>query len=86
MQERKEEQLDAPIRIKGDTITAKNNQKIQTRNYADQKLLKNGYRQSTTCGDSDDEDALDPDEAVGDERLRVQSNPMIAVALSKDGR
>ena len=52
------------IGIKGDMITAKNNQKIQTRNYADWKLLKNGYGQPATCDDSDDEDAFDPDEAV----------------------
>ena len=45
--------------------TAKNNQKIWTRNYADWKLPKNRCRQSSTCGDSDNEDAFDQDKAVG---------------------
>ena len=45
------------IGVKGDMITAKNYQKIRTRNYADWKLLKNGCRQSVTCDDSDDEDS-----------------------------
>ena len=58
------------IGIKGDMITAKNNQKIRTRNYADWKLLKNGCRQSATHDDSDDEDSFDPDEAVAGERLQ----------------
>ena len=61
--------------INGDMITAKNNQKIRTRNYADWKLLKNGCRQSATCDDSDDEDAFDPDEVVTDERLVDAEQP-----------
>ena len=56
-------------------ITAKNNQKIRNRNYADWKLLKNGCRQSATCDVSDDEDAFDPDEVVADERLLRAEQP-----------
>ena len=56
-------------------ITAKNNQKIRTRNYADWKLLKDGCRESATCDDSDDEDAFDPDEVVTDERLVDAEQP-----------
>ena len=63
------------IGIKGDMITAKNNQKIRTRHYADWKLLKNRYRQPAKCDDSDDEDAFDPDEAVADERLQGTEHP-----------
>ena len=55
------------IGIKGDMITAKNNQRIRTRNYADWKLLKYGCRHSATCDESDDEDAFYPDEVVVDE-------------------
>ena len=46
------------IGIKEDMITAKNNQRIRTRNYADWKLLKDGCRHSATCDESDDEDAF----------------------------
>ena len=63
------------IGIKGDMITAKNNQKIRTRKYADWKLLKNGSRQSATCDDADGEVAFDPDEAVADERLQGAEEP-----------
>ena len=56
------------IGVKGDMITAKNNQRIRTRNYTDWKLLKDGCRQSAMCDDSDDEDAFDPDEVIADER------------------
>ena len=58
------------IGIKRDMFTAKNNQRIRTRNYADWKLLKDGCRHSATCDDSDDEDAFDPGEIVADEHLR----------------
>ena len=49
------------IDIRGDMITARKNQRIRTRNYADWKQLKNGCRKSVTCDDSEDEDAFDPD-------------------------
>ena len=58
MQVRKDEQPDAPIQpgsdpmvvigIKGDTITAKNNQWVRTRNYADWKLQAVSYVHGTT--------------------------------------
>ena len=54
------------IGIKGDMITAKNNLKIRTRNYADWKLLKNGCRESLPCDDSDNEDTFDPDAVPAD--------------------
>ena len=63
------------IGIKGDMITAKNNQRIRTKNYADWKLLKDGCRQSATCDDSEDKDAFDPDEIVGDEHLQGAEQP-----------
>ena len=63
------------IGINGDLITAKNNQEIRTRNYADWKLLKDGCRQSATCDDSDNEDVFDPDEVVTDERLVDAEQP-----------
>ena len=54
------------IGIKGDMITAKNNLKIRTRNYADWKLLKNGCKESLPCDDSDNEDTFDPDAVPAD--------------------
>ena len=63
------------IGIKGDMITAKNNQRIRTRNYADWKLLKDGCRHSATCDESDDEDAFDPDEVVVDEHQQGAEQP-----------
>ena len=54
------------IGIKGDMITAKNNLKIRTRNYADWKLLKNGCRESLPCDDPDNEDTFDPDAVPAD--------------------
>ena len=54
------------IGIKGDMITAKNNLKIHTRNYADWKLLKNGCKESLPCDDSDNEDTFDPDAVPAD--------------------
>ena len=63
------------ICVKGDMITAKNNQRIRTRNYTDWKLLKDGCRQSAMCDDSDDEDAFDPDEFIADEHLRGADQP-----------
>ena len=59
----------------GDMITAKNNQRIRTRNYADWKLLKDGCRHSATCDESDDEDAIDPDEVVVDEHQQGAEQP-----------
>ena len=59
----------------GDIITAKKNQKILTRNYADWKLLKDVCRQSATCDGSDDEDVLGPDEVVADEHLQGAEQP-----------
>ena len=56
-------------------FTAKNNQRIRTRNYADWKLLKDGCRHSATCDDSDDEDDFDPDEIIADEHLRGGEQP-----------
>ena len=56
------------IGVKGDMITAENNQRIRTRNYTDWKLLKDGCRQPPMCDDSDDEDAFDPDEVIADKR------------------
>ena len=63
------------IGIKGDMITAKNNQKIQTRNYADWKLLKNGCRQSFPCDESDNEDAFDPYAVPADECRQGAEQP-----------
>lgn len=47
--------------VTGSMITAKNCQKTRTRNSADWKLLKNGYRESVLCGESDGEDTFEPD-------------------------
>ncbi|KAJ7389411.1 hypothetical protein OS493_031655 [Desmophyllum pertusum] len=63
------------IGIKGDMITAKNNQRIRTRNYADWKLLKNGCRQSFPCDESDDEDAFDLDAVPADECRQGAEEP-----------
>ena len=52
--------------IKRDMITAKNDLKIRTRNYADWKLLKNGCRASLPCDDSDNEDTINPDAVPAD--------------------
>ena len=54
------------IGVKGSMITAKNDVKIRTRNYADWKLLKNGCRESVQCDDSDSEDAFEPDAVTVD--------------------
>ena len=56
-------------------ITAKNNQRIRTRNYADWKLLKDGCKQSATRDDPDDEDAFDPNKVIADESLRGTEQP-----------
>ena len=63
------------IGIKEDMITAKNNQGIRTRNYADWKLLRDGCGHSATCDESDDEDAFDPDEVVVDEHQQGAEQP-----------
>ena len=49
------------IGVKGSIITTRNSQKIRTRNYADWKLLKNGYRASVRYGESDGESEGGPD-------------------------
>ena len=54
------------IGIKGNMITAKNNQRIWTRNYADS--VQNGCRHSATCDESDNDDAFYLDEVVVDEQ------------------
>ena len=54
------------IGVKGSMITAKNDVKICTRNYADGKLLKNRCRESVQCDDSDSEDEFEPDAVTVD--------------------
>ena len=54
------------IGVKGSMITAKNDVKIRTRNYADWKLLNNGCRESVQCDDYDSEDAFEPDAVTMD--------------------
>ena len=72
------------VGIKVDMITAKNNQKIQTRNYADWKLPKNGCMQSAMRDVSDDENAFDSDEATAEERLQGAEQPNDSGTWSKD--
>ena len=61
------------IGVKGSMITAKDDLKIRSRNYADWKLLKNGCRESVQCDDSDSEDAFKPDAVTVDRAGSEQS-------------
>ena len=65
------------IAVKGSMVTAKNDAKIPTRNYADWKLLRNECRESVQCDDSDSEDAFKSDavtvDRAGSEQSRTDS-------------
>ena len=71
------------IGIKGAMITAKNNLKIRTRNYADWKLLKNGCRESLPCDDSDNEDTFDPNAVPADNSGESLQGPEQTATLVK---
>ena len=83
MQARKEEQLDAPIQPGSDGHhwhQGRHDHRQEQPENSDQELrglevTTNGYRQSATCDDSDDEDAFDPDEAMADEHLQGTEHP-----------
>ena len=77
------------IGIKGDMLTAKNNQRIRTRNYADWNLLKDGCRHSAACDESDDEDVFMSFTRTKSKWMntnKARSSTRILTTRKKDGR
>lgn len=63
------------IGVKESMITAKNSVRIRTRNYAVQKLLKKGCRESPPCDDSESDGAFEPDAVKIDRSCEPPQGP-----------
>ena len=63
------------IGVKGSMITARNSQKIRSKNYADWKLLKNGYRESVWYGEPC---PVPPQEVTNDAGAAESAEPEVA--------